>query len=175
MNSRIVKQISMLSASAALTGALLVATTTPASAGFESPELTGTWRVTVQTYLCASGVHTGAPFQSLLTFGADGTMVESTENPGFEPGQRTSGHGLWYRTGWGTYRAVSEAFITFSTPARPPVPPFTLGVQRIEQNIDFSGGATFKAEATVAFTDLSGTVVVPMGVCATATATRIPN
>jgi hypothetical protein len=175
MNLRIARKITALPACAALAGALLAVSASPAFAGFEPHGLTGTWRVSVQTYSCASGVNTGVPFQSLLTFGADGTLVESTENPGFEPGQRTAGHGVWYRTGWGTYRAVSEAFITFSSAARGPVPAFTQGVQRIEQNIEFSAGGALKAEATITFTDLNGTLVAPLGACATATATRIPD
>ncbi|HZF15582.1 MAG TPA: hypothetical protein VE046_06535 [Steroidobacteraceae bacterium] len=131
--------------------------------------LTGTWRVTVSTYDCATLVQNPS-FKSLLTFNIDGTMIETTSAPLFQPGQRTSGYGYWYKTGRNFYRAVSEAFIQFSTP---PVmgPPLSRGSQRIEQGIEFQDRNHWTSEATTSFSDESGTVVLAF--CAAATGERM--
>ena len=63
--------------------------------------LEGTWVVTIQPIVCASGQDVpGVPsVTAYLTFAAGGTMTETNSNVAFEPGQRGPGHGYWERTG----------------------------------------------------------------------------
>jgi hypothetical protein len=147
-----------------------VAATPPADAhGFQpSYQLEGTWRVTVNTYNCTTLVANPA-FVSYLTFGAGGSLVETTSNAAFQPGQRSSGHGFWERVGRNYYRAVSEAFIQFTTGA--PLPPFARGSQRIDQGIQMTGRNSFETDATVTFFDPAGTVLVSG--CARAVGNRL--
>ena len=141
------------------------------SAHSEHQGLIGTWRVTVQQYDCKLGTDLGLPFQSFLTFGPGGTLIETTANAAFAPGQRGPGHGFWERTHHDSFRAVSEAFILFTTPAHGPVPEFDVGRQRIDQAIDYAGGDEFSSDAAVSFSDPSGTVL--RSGCAHAVATRM--
>jgi hypothetical protein len=136
---------------------------------FRSASLTGTWRVQVTTYNCSSGIENPA-FPAFLTFAADGTLVETTANPAFVAGQRSPGHGFWDRTGHNSWRAVSEAFLLFSSAAHGPFPGLAQGVQRLEQNIEFAGPDRISSEATVEFLDASGTVT--LSGCARAVGTR---
>jgi hypothetical protein len=136
--------------------------------------LTGSWRVTVTTYSCSPA--TPAPsltFKSFVTFSLDGTLVETTSSPLFQPGQRSSGHGLWERTGRNFYRAVSEAFIQFPTTPAPPAPQRGLqrGFQRIEQGIEFTDRDHFTSTATATFFDEAGAIVISL--CASAAAERM--
>jgi hypothetical protein len=135
----------------------------------ESSRREGTWRVDVTLYNCSTGVESPA-FKSFLTFGAEGTLVETTANAAFQPGQRSPGHGEWYRTGRGRYFAASEAFILFNSDAHPPVPAFHRGSQRIEQGIEMQGRNAFTSDATVYFYDEGGTVLG--SACASAKAKR---
>lgn len=157
----------------AAAGAQLTLLSQPVQAQGEHWELTGTWLVQVQQYDCKTEAALGPAFASFLTFGADRTLIETTANPGFEPGQRGPGHGLWERTRHDTYRAVSEAFIIFSSPAHGTVPAFAVGRQRIEQEITLYGGGKLKSDAQVSFTDPSGTVL--RSGCASATGTRMED
>jgi hypothetical protein len=146
---------------ALLAAAAMATASRPASAEDEAEAhgLTGTWLTTIQLFDCSSGAVAGRPFQSLLTFGAGGTLIETTANAAFAPGQRGPGHGTWERTNHNVFRGVSEAFILFTTPAHGPVPEFDAGRQRIEQYIEYSGGNQFTSEATITFSDTSGTVL----------------
>lgn len=170
MNAKIITRISVLSAAATL--ALLLAPGA-VSAHSEHQGLTGTWRVTVQQYDCKLGTNLGLAFQSFLTFGPGGTLIETTANAAFAPGQRGPGHGFWERTHHDSFRAVSEAFILFTTPAHGPVPEFDVGRQRIDQAIDYAGGDHFSSDAAVSFSDPSGTVL--RSGCAHAVATRMDD
>jgi hypothetical protein len=154
-------------------GAQLTMLPQPAQAQGEHRDLTGTWLVQVQQYDCNTEAALGPAFPSFLTFGADRTLIETTANPGFEPGQRSPGHGLWERTRHDGYRAVSQAFIIFSSPAHNTVPAFAVGRQRIEQEITLSAGGTFKSDAQVFFTDPNGTVL--RSGCASATGARMED
>src|SRR5689334_12215267 len=76
--------------------------------------LEGTWNIVITPYICATGESIPeAAFRSRLSFNADGTMTETTMNPGFEPGQRSIGLGYWERIGRTSYRAVFEAYVQF--------------------------------------------------------------
>ena len=141
--------------------------------GREADGLTGTWRVTITLKDCVTGTPR-PPFRSLLTFGSDGTLVETTNNPAFRPGQRGPGHGAWDRVGGRTFSAASEAFIMFSSdpsPA-PPSPGFTKGLQRISQTITLTHDSpnAFSSVASVQFFDDAGTLLNEG--CATAVGSR---
>ena len=155
----------------AVSGVAMLAPTANAGGLFDrlQGKLEGTWRVDVTLYNCATGVE-AKPFKSFLTFGAEGTLVETTANPAFQPGQRSPGHGDWYRTGRNSYFAASESFIIFSSEAHPPVPAFHRGSQRIEQDIEMQGRNAFTSEAVVYFYDEAGAVLVTA--CARARADR---
>lgn len=152
---------SFLRASILATGLALLASSTlvPAVAtakgsdGMGAKALVGTWRVTVTTYPCANPLATNPPFVSLLTFGEDGSLIETTSSPQFRPGQRSIGHGRWERTGPGAFRAVSEAFILFATdpPPPPPAPALVRGRQRLDQGIQMTSRNTFVSDAAVSF------------------------
>jgi hypothetical protein len=182
MKSRLSKSVYAV-ALAALAGALVVAFGQNTSAHlaaakpkpadfFHDRELDGTWRVTVQQTNCQTGaplpIH---PFQSFLSFAGDGVLLESTINPGFAPGQRGPGHGIWSPEGHHTFSAKSTAFITYTGQANPMTPVFQAGTQTITQAISFKDGPDeFTSDATVAFADLNNNVY--MTGCATATAQR---
>lgn len=143
-----------------------------AANGSEAPTLKGTWLVEVTLRDCATSAPR-PPFYSLLSFDGAGTLVETTNNPGFLPGQRSAGHGMWSRTGRRTFDATSDAFIQFSSAPNPPASPgFTRGIQRIAQTITMAKGQTdeFNSDATVQFFDLSGTQL--LAACATAVGHR---
>jgi hypothetical protein len=132
--------------------------------------LVGTWHVQVTPHVCAATTPLGKPFDSLLTFGPGGTLVETTANPAFLPGQRTSGHGFWERIGHDAFRAVSESFILFDTPVGR-MPSFTTGRQRIEQGIELTAKNRFTSEAAVYFQDKDGNKTGEL--CATAVGTML--
>jgi len=164
MNSTVSGRRSFLRASALAAGLALLATATLAPTvasakngngndGLGAKVLVGTWRVTVTTFPCANPQATNPPFVSLLTFGDDGSLIETTSSPQFQPGQRSTGHGFWERTGPGTYRVISEAFIQFATnPAPPPpAPALQRGRQRLDQGIQMTSRDSFVSDASVAF------------------------
>lgn len=165
----------------ATTAALALALSTvaglaAADEGFDRSQapahLEGTWAMRITPYVCGSDPIVSFPeftVTSLLTFGAGGTLVETTSSPRFAPGQRSPGHGYWERTGRTTYSAVIEAFIQFA--AAPPSP-YVRGTQRIEQEVVLADSDHWTSVAVVTFRDETGTKVPPSG-CATAAATRL--
>jgi hypothetical protein len=127
--------------------------------------LRGTWWVTVTLVDCTTG-DPGPSFVSLLTFAQGGTMSETTANPAFQPGQRTSGYGTWARQPGGAYSSIDEAFILFTAG------PFQQGTQRINHSITVSPhGDEFNDEAIVQFFDTNGNVVASG--CARAVGARL--
>ena len=155
-------------ATALLAGALILGTAITAKAQSEqSPNgLEGTWRVQVTQYNCATGA-TLPPFWSLLSFARGGVLTETTTSPGFLPGQRTPGHGVWTSAGANAYTAVSEAFVLFDSPATPPG--LKAGVQKILQAIVLSDENHFTSLASVKFFNNDGTTRTG---CARAAGTR---
>lgn len=148
------------------TGLLLLGSGTAmhAQSAESADGLNGTWWATVVQYDCASGAMR-PPFTSLLAFARGGTMSETTGNPAFQPGQRTSGYGTWSKGDDDTYSSVDEAFIVFSAG------PFTQGTQRINHSITLTDENHFSDTATVQFYDTHGTLLVSG--CARASGVRV--
>ncbi|HEY1498581.1 MAG TPA: hypothetical protein VGF88_03320 [Acidobacteriaceae bacterium] len=125
----------------------------------------GAWWVNVTQYDCTTGAKR-PPFSSLLLFSPSGTLAEATSNPGFLPGQRSTGFGTWAWDEDGTYIASDVAFILFAGG------PFQQGTQKLTHSITLDRDADrFTDEATVQFYDVTGTLL--MSGCATATASRL--
>jgi hypothetical protein len=152
--------------------AVTVPATADADHGFgrsQAPALLeGSWQVRITPYVCA----TGAPlpqfaFDSLVTIAAGGTLTETTANPGFQPGQRSPGHGYWERTGRNSYEIVFQAFVQFNGGN------YTRGTQRVEQEVEMVDVDHWTSTAVVAFTDLAGAPVPPSG-CMRAVGVRMP-
>ncbi len=163
MTSRISKQLQAVGRTTIVVASMLVlASTLAVRAQAEEPgsddALQGTWRVAVTLVNCATGVPMGPPFTSLLSFVRGGTLVGTTSNPGFQPGQRSSEHGIWKHTGWHNYAAVHEAFILFTTAPNPPAPGFAAGTQRITEAIQVDDDQSTSA-ASIQFFDTGGNLV----------------
>jgi hypothetical protein len=127
--------------------------------------LEGAWFVTVTQYDCATGAKR-PPFSSMLLFSRGGTLTEVTSNPGFLPGQRSTGIGTWSRGEHSTYSATDVAYIQFTGG------PFTQGTQKLVHTITLDHDAdSFTDEATVQFFNASGALI--MSGCASATAARL--
>lgn len=157
-----------------LSGASALAAAHGVGHGPSKSRLEGAWRVTVTPYVCATGeLLPAAATPTYMTFGARGTLAESTSHTSFQPGQRSTAHGFWERTGPNAYRAVFEAFILFTSVVTPPaVPRYTRGKQRVDHGIELVDRDHWKSVATVSFLDTGGTVVPPSG-CAVAEAVRM--
>ena len=127
--------------------------------------LEGAWWVTVTLYNCATGAKR-PPFSSMLLFSRGGTVIETTSNPAFLPGQRSIGVGTWSRDDHRTYTASDVAYIEFTGGA------FARGTQKLTHSITLDHDAdSFTDEATVQFFDSTGAVL--MSACASATAARL--
>jgi hypothetical protein len=100
---------------------------------------------------CATGTPFPAfAFDSYLTFGADGTLIEATSNANFQPGQRSAGHGYWERSGHASYAAVFQAFIQFDSAAR------FRGTQRVDTTLRLIDTDRWQGRAAIAFTNVAG-------------------
>jgi hypothetical protein len=150
---------------AAVVLALLLAITVAANAQSTraAAGLGGTWRVQVTQVNCDTGAALFPPFQSMLTFNEDGTMIGTTLNPSFAAGQRSSDFGVWSFQGNQTYSAASEAYILFTAG------PFQRGIQRLDQTITMNGDS-WSSIATIKFYDANH--VQYIAGCALATASR---
>lgn len=93
----------------------------------QARKLEGTWRVQVTIRDCQTGEalqFPGNPFPALVTFARAGTLTSADSTL-----LRSSGHGVWRRTGGHTYSAVSEAFLFNPAGVR-------TGTQRLTQVIE---------------------------------------
>jgi hypothetical protein len=107
-----------------LTLALAVSCQVGSSRAFaQAPTIVGVWAIQVTPRDCATTAPLGAPSRALFTFHEGGTLSESPTNPGFAPGQRSLGHGIWTSTGPLTYSSRIVAAIVFETPPTPPMSP----------------------------------------------------
>ena len=167
--------LGLLAACIALAGTT-IASATDSDDGWRRGQapLVGTWRVTITPYVCSTGVPiTAAAASAMLTFGRGGTFTETSSNPSFQAGQRSPGHGFWERVGHNEYRAVSEAFIQFTSVVTPPaLPRYVRGLQRFDHGIEMQDDDSWSSSASVTFFDAAGTVVPPTG-CARAVGQRL--
>lgn len=130
----------------------------PVGSSAAQAALQGTWNVTMTPYDCG----TGATFPALnflrtLAIHAGGTLSETNFNPTFQAGQRSSGLGTWERTGPTTYRALTEAYIFFTSVVTPPTPPrYVRGFQRIDETINLLDANNYTGSGIVNFTDAQG-------------------
>jgi hypothetical protein len=129
--------------------------------------LGGVWKTSITLVNCQTGAQLAPPFTSLLSFAANGTESEATNNPALQPGQRSTAYGVWHRTGANTYHMNTYALILFGTQGPPPI---QAGSQQIAQDIMLSG-ATWTSNATITFYDTNGNQVASG--CATAAAARL--
>jgi hypothetical protein len=111
-----------------LTAAVVILASVPAFAQRQSDSSipVGPWIVQVILTDCATGNPLpNAPFTSLVTFHHGGTLTETGGGPGFEPGQRSTGHGAWTHIGGRTYLQRMVVMINFTTaPNLPGTPGF---------------------------------------------------
>ena len=135
----------------------------------QSPEATGglvgNWWVTVTLTNCSTGQPTPMKFPSMLLFARGGTLTESTFNPGFLPGQRGTGFGVWSLNPDGTYSARDTAFILFAGNG------FTAGTQVITHTITLTSQNSWTDTAHIHFYDIGGSAL--MSGCAVASAVRL--
>ena len=135
--------------------------------------LEGTWVVTIQPIVCASGQDVpGVPsVTAYLTFAAGGTMTETNSNVAFEPGQRGPGHGYWERTGRSSYQFVFQAFIQFDSQ----LPPFRYkrGYQRLDQTVELHANDGFTTIGTVRFFPGTSNIPTTPSGCARSTGARM--
>lgn len=141
----------------------LLAAVVPAHAN----SLSGLWNTTVTLIDCSTGNPLGPDFTSLLTFSDNGMEIEDTNNPALQPGQRSTGYGVWRRTADNTFHLDSYALILFSTDGPPPI---QAGTQQIHQDIVLSR-KSWTSTATVQFFDSTGTLY--RSGCARAASTRL--
>lgn len=127
--------------------------------------LQGTWRLDMNPRNCQTGAPI-PPFSFLVSFAQDGSLTEIINALAFQPGQRSTGLGVWSHTSGNSYKTVSDAFILFDSPG------FTRGRQRLKWDITVDGD-----HATIAssgqFLDISGNVLA--NTCADGTATRFED
>ena len=100
----------------------------------------------------------------MVSFHDGGTLVETSANASFQPGQRAPGLGQWERSGRGEYVSVAKAFILFTSVVTPPaVPRYVRGAQHVDWQIGMTGHDIFDAIGPVTFTDEAGNAVLPSG------------
>ena len=126
--------------------------------------LVGAWSVSVTLTDC-NGTTRGN-FPSIVMFSRGGTLTETTFNPAFQPGQRSTGLGVWWLNDDGTYGADDVAFIQYSAGL------FSAGTQEILHTLILNPSASeWTDSATIQFYDSAHNNLAHA--CATATAVRL--
>jgi hypothetical protein len=161
-----------VSAGAFLSGPRVLAANDGDHSDSDGRGLAGVWRVTVTPYDCATGKALSPPFESMLTLARGGTVSGTTSSLLYAAGQRSPDHGVWSHKEGRAYRATSEAYILFDSPAGSPLP-LRRSTQRITQDITFDEDQpdTFASDAIVQYLSLPGRHVVATG-CADAVGHR---
>ena len=82
----------------------------------------------------------------------------TTANPAFAVGQRSSDHGVWFRSRAAhSYRSSSVALLLFGTsPNFPATPGFQAGSHRLSQAIHVTDPDHFTSDAVSEFFDVGG-------------------
>src|ERR1700733_3535568 len=133
----------------------------------ERQGLVGTWRLQVTPLYCP-GVTPGtraAPFQGLVSFTGDGTLINTFTNTLF--GYDTPGHGYWWKTGEDTYRDVFELLIA----SPPTTSPYVPGTQKGFGAITLVGENDLRAQLMSIYFNSSATVYLTK--CTNIVGTRI--
>lgn len=132
-----------------ITCCLLVQYPRPASG--QEATIEGTWLVLVTLTNCSNGAPLPLPpFYSLVSFLAGGRIVESTGSVGFQPNQRSEGHGNWSRLGPQTYSQRVVALIRYGNSPQT-VPPLNAGAQTITQTVTLVNPNAFTSTGTTDF------------------------
>jgi len=153
---RLTRRRLLSAAGAAATGAL-VAIPSPARAD-GSQEIVGSWSATVTVTMPPLG-----SFASLLSFHADGTLVESrrlflADSP-FGPVLETGGHGAWERTGPGRY----DAFFRFLLQQAPPSAGVPVGMDDVALQLETNASGVLGGTFLSTITDTEGHAVFTAG------------
>ena len=149
-------------AAVALLGALIAGAGQPLSAQASNSDsnaqrLEGTWLIQVTLRVCATGTPL-ATVNSIVTFAPGGTLSETAGAGGFEPGQRSEGHGAWSHLGGRTYSQRFVALIRFDTPPNPPASPgFLAGWQTVTHTVELVDPDHVSSSGTNEFFDANGT------------------
>jgi hypothetical protein len=117
--------------------------------------IVGVWALQVTPRDCATSAPLGPPSRALFTFHEGGTLTESPGNPGFTAGQRTSGHGVWTRTGPSSYTSRIVAAILFDSPPTPTSPGFLAGWLIGSQTATITDGDHISTTGQVQFYDVN--------------------
>jgi hypothetical protein len=134
----------------------------PMSNAQQSPQnqtvapIVGVWNVTVTLRDCASGNPLGPPFPSLVSFLADGTIVESSGALGFAPNQRSDGQGTWRRLRNRVYQQRVVSLVRFTTEPLPPSPGFKAGYGLIDHTVTMQNRDHFLSAGSGDFYDTQG-------------------
>ncbi len=139
----------------------------PSQAGAPASGIAGVWVVQVTPRNCTTGAASGAPIAALLTFHEGRTISESVANLGFQPNQRTDGHGVWRRLGRSDYSQDVVALIRFDSvanlpgqpgfdPSLPVSPGYRTGSVTLRQTVTLRGDNDFDSTGTVEFFDAAG-------------------
>lgn len=143
--------------------------------------LAGTWFVQVTLRDCTTSAPIGAPFNSLVTFHAGGTISEAAGGLAFAPGQRGPGHGTWERQGRHAFEQRMVALLLFDSPANLPgtpgfnpalpiTPGFFAGWQTVTHTLKLRDANHATSAGTNAFFKADGTLYRTG--CSTAAAER---
>lgn len=153
-----------IAAALALTMSLLPSPTVQAQSPQAALGLVGAWSVSVTLSDCNGTVR--GTFPSMVMFSRGGTVTETTFNPAFQPGQRSTGLGVWWLNDDDTYGGIDVAFIQYSAGM------FTAGTQEIAHTITLSSDASqWNDKATVQFYDIAHNKLAHA--CASASAVRL--
>ena len=136
-----------------VSGTCALAQESGARADWHEP-LVGTWRLQVTPVYCP-GVTTGTlapPFQGLVSFTGDGTLINTFNNALF--GYDTPGHGYWWKTGHDTFRDVFELLIVDPPATSPYVP----GTQKGFASIKLVDEKELRAQLMSIYFNASGAV-----------------
>jgi hypothetical protein len=136
-----------------LSVALMLLAAAPAFA--QARAIEGVWGMTITIRDCATDTQMGPPFTTLVTFHQGGTVSESNGSPGYAPGQRTEGHGVWDHRRGSTFDLRMVASILFMTPPAPPSPGFLAGWQVLTSTLTMTGDNALTGPARADFYDQS--------------------
>ena len=137
----------------------------------EVDRIEGVWNVTVTITLCdAAGQPTDTPvpnvppISAMAMFAANGTFHDTNAS---NPAARSSGFGLWDRTGGRTYQFAFKFF------RYDPLNLMPIGPQVVRHKVVLAtDGKSYTSRGTAEWFDASGNPAPPFKTCSKSTATR---